>query len=473
MESTFYASGPHPFCRAGGRHRPGPRQRCRGRASGYPRIGRHAARYLVPAGRCRAVPGRGGAARLRRPDQPSGKIAPRFADWGERLRPPGLRWSFPTASDRAGSVPMPRARSATCAPSRERVADADAARRWLQSQSWAKQDRVSAARLVERRRSRRCGRCGRAPCRTTEPDFRSAVAFYPGCRRLGTVAWSARIPTLILIGRADDWTPAARLRTDGGGRARPQRACLDRGLSGRLSRIRSSRLPGARAERLAYSRGRIRPRAYRHQCGRAPMHPTRSSACRHRLGDGGSTRRDAQPNRLPWPSSPPWPARGGLAGRSGASLAVAAPSASARTRPSENSMSSRMPGRRPRRDAQRLAGEVAHERKAARQHAAIGQRGQQLAVARSTRGRAGAAASPSPAARAPRTLRRAVARARDAGRMRLARWHEPARAVRGDRQPLAAAQPPSVSARRARSATRSCARRSADAGAQPAGRAAR
>ncbi|MBI3433932.1 MAG: dienelactone hydrolase family protein, partial [Proteobacteria bacterium] len=34
-------------------------------------------------------------------------------------------------------------------------------------------------------------------------------AFYPGCGRLNATAWSARIPTLILIGRADDWTPAA------------------------------------------------------------------------------------------------------------------------------------------------------------------------------------------------------------------------------------------------------------------------
>ena len=41
------------------------------------------------------------------------------------------------------------------------------------------------------------------------PDFRSAVAFYPGCRRLGNAAWSARVPTLILIGRADDQASAA------------------------------------------------------------------------------------------------------------------------------------------------------------------------------------------------------------------------------------------------------------------------
>ena len=35
------------------------------------------------------------------------------------------------------------------------------------------------------------------------------VALYPGCRELLKTAWSARVPTLILIGRADDQTPAA------------------------------------------------------------------------------------------------------------------------------------------------------------------------------------------------------------------------------------------------------------------------
>jgi dienelactone hydrolase len=40
-------------------------------------------------------------------------------------------------------------------------------------------------------------------------DFRSAVAFYPNCRRLLQSAWSARVPTLILIGSADDWTLAS------------------------------------------------------------------------------------------------------------------------------------------------------------------------------------------------------------------------------------------------------------------------
>jgi dienelactone hydrolase len=40
-------------------------------------------------------------------------------------------------------------------------------------------------------------------------DFRSAVAFYPGCRRLRQTAWSARIPTLIFTGSAEDRTQAS------------------------------------------------------------------------------------------------------------------------------------------------------------------------------------------------------------------------------------------------------------------------
>ena len=40
-------------------------------------------------------------------------------------------------------------------------------------------------------------------------DFRSAVALYPGCRRLRQTAWSTRIPTLILTGSADDRTQAS------------------------------------------------------------------------------------------------------------------------------------------------------------------------------------------------------------------------------------------------------------------------
>jgi len=93
--------------------------------------------------------------------------------------------------------------------SRERVADANAARRWLASQSYIRPDHISLlgwsnggiATLWAVRRT--------AAPRDGSADFRSAVAFYPGCRRLRETAWSARVPTLILIGSVDDWTPAA------------------------------------------------------------------------------------------------------------------------------------------------------------------------------------------------------------------------------------------------------------------------
>src|SRR5581483_2544254 len=48
----------------------------------------------------------------------------------------------------------------------------------------------------------------RVTAKDEKPDFRSAVAFYPGCRRRTDTAWSARIPTLILVGAADDWARA-------------------------------------------------------------------------------------------------------------------------------------------------------------------------------------------------------------------------------------------------------------------------
>jgi dienelactone hydrolase len=40
-------------------------------------------------------------------------------------------------------------------------------------------------------------------------DFRAAVALYPGCTTQVKTKWSTRTPLLILIGAADDWTPAA------------------------------------------------------------------------------------------------------------------------------------------------------------------------------------------------------------------------------------------------------------------------
>ena len=97
-------------------------------------------------------------------------------------------------------------RNAVCAfpsgPRALRVADANAARHWLQSQDFVKPDRIALLGWSNGGTSTLWAVRPHAAPRDGKPDFRAAVAFYPGCRLLNEAAWSARIPTLVLIGAA-------------------------------------------------------------------------------------------------------------------------------------------------------------------------------------------------------------------------------------------------------------------------------
>jgi dienelactone hydrolase len=139
----------------------------------------------------------------------SGKIVTRFADWGDRLTAAGLAVLFADSFGSRGLANQCRVRERRVRSSRERVADANAARRWLQGQPWTIKNRVSLIGWSNGAVTSLWAVRPRAGARDGMPDFRSAVAFYPGCQRLGEMGWAARIPTLILIGLADDWTPAA------------------------------------------------------------------------------------------------------------------------------------------------------------------------------------------------------------------------------------------------------------------------
>jgi dienelactone hydrolase len=136
----------------------------------------------------------------------SGKVAPQFAAWGERLAAAGLAVVFPDSFGSRGLRTQCRVSERKVRSEHERVADANAARRWLQSQPWIIKDRISVLGWANGGRASLWAVRPHALPHDGAPDFRSAVALYPGCRRLGDLAWSARIPTLILIGRADDWT---------------------------------------------------------------------------------------------------------------------------------------------------------------------------------------------------------------------------------------------------------------------------
>src|SRR5262245_3758364 len=138
-----------------------------------------------------------------------GQIVRRFADWGERLSKEGIAVLFVDSFTPRGLGSQCSVRDRKVRSERERVADAYLARHWLQSQSWAVKNRVSLVGWANGAAGSLWAVRPRALPRDGMPDFRSAVAFYPSCRRLSNLAWSTRVPTLILAGRRDDWTPAA------------------------------------------------------------------------------------------------------------------------------------------------------------------------------------------------------------------------------------------------------------------------
>jgi dienelactone hydrolase len=157
----------------------------------------------------------------------SGKIAPHFADWGEQLVAAGLAVVFPDSFGSRGLRTQCRVFERKVRSEHERVADADAARRWLQSQPWTIKNRVSVLGWANGGMASLWAVQPRATPHDGAPDFRSAVAFYPGCRRLSDLAWSARVPTLVLIGKADDWTaPAPCEQMVAGARGRSALATL-------------------------------------------------------------------------------------------------------------------------------------------------------------------------------------------------------------------------------------------------------
>ncbi|MBV8793034.1 MAG: dienelactone hydrolase family protein [Pseudolabrys sp.] len=139
-----------------------------------------------------------------------GTIELRYAEWGERLAAAGYAVLFPDSFGSRGLKSQCSVRERLVRASRLRTADAAAARQWLQGQTWVVADRVSLLGWSHGASTalwtiRRTG-----SHRDKTPDFRSAIAFYPNCQRSGLLAWSARVPTLILIGSQDDWTPASQ-----------------------------------------------------------------------------------------------------------------------------------------------------------------------------------------------------------------------------------------------------------------------
>jgi dienelactone hydrolase len=146
----------------------------------------------------------------------SHRIVSREADWAAKLNAQGIAVLMVDSFTPRGSGEM-------CSRSGfkewlylRRPADAYGALAWLQQQPFVAKDKVAmigwsnGGGAVLFALGKKVGR----PASSTGPDFRAAVAFYPGScseQRMGA-DWTPKVPLLVLVGEKDVWTPAVPCR---------------------------------------------------------------------------------------------------------------------------------------------------------------------------------------------------------------------------------------------------------------------
>jgi dienelactone hydrolase len=147
----------------------------------------------------------------------SDQIQPRYRDWAQQLLKDGNAVLLPDSYGSRELGPQCRVKERRVLARRERVADIVASRQWLAQQPWVSQDRISLIGWANGASAVLWAVRPQLASRKAEPDFRAAVAFYPDCRVSSGLGWSARVPTLLLIGASDDVSspPACRQMVDG------------------------------------------------------------------------------------------------------------------------------------------------------------------------------------------------------------------------------------------------------------------
>jgi dienelactone hydrolase len=144
-------------------------------------------------------------------------VQPRYRDWAEQLLRGGKAVLLPESYGSRELGPQCRINERQVRARRERVADIMASRQWLEQQPWAARDRISLLGWANGASALLWAVRPQLSSHHVEPDFRSAIAFYPDCRISSGLGWSARVPTLLLIGAKDDVSspPACRQMVDG------------------------------------------------------------------------------------------------------------------------------------------------------------------------------------------------------------------------------------------------------------------
>ncbi len=160
-------------------------------------------------------------------------VLPRYRDWAEQLLKTGHAVLLPDSFGSRELGPQCRVKERHVLARRERVADITAARQWLSQQAWVAHDRVSLMGWAGGGSALLWAVRPQLSSRGTVPDFRSAIAFYPDCRVSSGLGWSARVPTLLMIGAKDDVSSPSACRQ------------MVDGARGRSALIRIEIYPGA------------------------------------------------------------------------------------------------------------------------------------------------------------------------------------------------------------------------------------
>ena len=133
------------------------------------------------------------------------------ADWAQRLVALGYLVLLPDSFRPRGVIEVCTQSPQLVSAVRHRPRDAYGALAWLRAQPYVQGDRVflmgwsngASATLATLRADNFKDQRERSG-----GDFRAAVALYPGCIAQVKSGWSTKTPLLVMIGEADDWTPA-------------------------------------------------------------------------------------------------------------------------------------------------------------------------------------------------------------------------------------------------------------------------
>ncbi|WP_041802230.1 dienelactone hydrolase family protein [Rhodopseudomonas palustris] len=202
----------------------------------------------------------------------------RYVDWVNHLLKAGSAVLLPDSYGSRELGPQCRLKERRVFARRERVADIAAARQWLLQQPWVAKQRISLLGWANGASALLWAVRPQSAFSNTEPDFRAAVAFYPDCRLSSGLGWSARVPTLLLIGGSDDLSSPSACRQ------------MIEGARGRSALAKMVVYPGA-----THSFDRVN----------VPLHDTHASASTDEpdnghIGSDPAARADAQKRVAGW-----------------------------------------------------------------------------------------------------------------------------------------------------------------------------